>query len=545
MHRSHRVNGFLAVAALFVLAGCAGIGEQRGPADVVLLNGKVVTVDQRFSIADGLAVKGDRIIAVGSNSDIRQLVGPGTRVVELGGRTVIPGLIDNHTHAIRAAERWTQEARIDGITSRKQALDIIAAKARAARPGEWVLVLGGWTEDQFVDGKGGFTREELDAAAPDNPVLAQVLFARGYANTLALKAAGLDREDPARLRVLPPPAISRVRKAIPPVPGDEWRAGLRALMRDFNRVGLTSVIDVGGNGFTLRHYEPIAEFDRTGELTLRFYYMRYMSAERTEDVEGVISQIGKLTPRAGSDYFRLLGIGENVFGPTTDNTYRPFEPSDAAFDQWERLAAAAATRGLQVHQHMTHDTTIRAFLDRIERVNASTPILPLRWTLAHLDGISKSTLERVRRLGVGVAVHSRPSIQGQMVIKRWGNVGLDMPPLRMIRDSGVVMGLGSDTTIVAPYNPFVSLWWAVTGKMLDGTRVNSQTLTRAEALAAHTRANAWLMFEEKQLGTLEPGKLADLVVLDRDYLTVPEDAIKDLKPVLTMVGGKVVYEAAQ
>jgi predicted amidohydrolase YtcJ len=129
-----------------------------------------------------------------------------------------------------------------------------------------------------------------------------------------------------------------------------------------------------------------------------------------------------------------------------------------------------------------------------------------------------------------------------MVIKRWGGVGRDMPPLRMIQDSGVVMGLGSDTTIVAPYSPFVTLWWAVTGKMLDGTKVNEQTLTRAEALVAHTRANAWMMFAEDRLGSIETGKFADLLVLDRDYLTVPDDAIKDLKPVMTMVGGRVVHE---
>jgi len=358
-----------------------------------------------------------------------------------------------------------------------------------------------------------------------------------------LRAAGLDGEEAARTRVLPPPLIRKVRAAIPPVSPDAWRAGLRALMRDFNRAGLTSVIDVGGNGFTQQHYGPIAELDRAGDLTLRFYYMQFMSAAKPEEVDGVIGQVRDLKPRTGSEYFRLLGIGENVFGPTTDNTYRPFKPNKGAFDQWERISAAAAASGLQVHQHMTHDSTVGAFLDRIEAVNARTPVAPLRWTVAHLDGISKSNLARARALGVGVAVHSRPSIQGQMVIKRWGSAGRDMPPLRMIQDSGVVMGLGSDTTIVAPYNPFVSLWWAVTGKMLDGAKVNDQTLTRAEALIAHTRANAWLMFAEDRLGSIETGKLADLLVLDRDYLTVPDDAIKDLKPVMTMVGGKIVLEA--
>lgn len=534
------LRAFVLIATV-ALSACAG-PEGEAP-DMLMVNGKVLTVDGSFSVAQALAIRSGQIVATGSSESIRRLAGASTRVVDLGGRTVIPGLIDNHTHAIRAAEHWVHEARIDGVTSRRRALDIIASRAKALKPGEWVLVLGGWTEDQFVDRKGGFTREELDAAAPDNPVLAQVLFARGYANTLALRAAGLDKEDPQRLRVLPPPALRKVRAVIPPAQPDVWRAGLRALMRDFNRAGLTSVIDVGGNGFTQKHYEPVAEADRAGELTLRFYHMRFMSAERAADVDGVLSQIATLTPRSGSAYFRLLGIGENVFGPTTDNTYRPFKPETGAFAQWERIAAAAAARGLQVHQHMTHDSTVSAFLDRIESIDRKTPVAPLRWTLAHVDGASGAALERMRKLGVGVAVHSRPSIQGQMIAKRWGDISRDMPPLRKLRDSGIVMGLGSDTTIVAPYSPFVSLWWAVSGKMLDGTAVNSQTLTREEALIAHTRANAWLMFAENSLGSIETGKRADLVVLDRDYLTVPEDQIRDIRPVMTLVDGKIVYDA--
>lgn len=532
---------FILVVTVF-LAACAGSGGHGDAPDVVLINGKVLTVDKSFSVAQAIAVRGQSVVATGDNARIRSMAGPATRVVDLGGRTVIPGLIDNHTHAIRAAEYWAHEARIDGVVSRRRALEVIGEKARQLKSGDWVLLLGGWTEDQFSDQKSGFTREELDAAAPHNPVFAQVLFARGYANTLALKAAGLEREDPERTRVIPPPMLRKIRAAIPPVQPETWRAGLRALMRDFNRVGLTSVIDVGGNGFTQKHYEPISELDRANQLTLRFYYMRFMSAERPAEVEGVVSRIRDLSPRSGSDYFKLLGIGENVFGPTTDNTYRPFKPDADAFGQWERIAAAAAARGLQVHQHMTHDSTINAFLDRIESINRTVPVAPLRWTLAHVDGTSAETLERIRKLGVGVAVHSRPSIQGQMIAKRWRHAGRDMPPLRRIHDSGLVMGLGSDTTIVAPYSPFISLWWAVTGKMLDGTMVNAQTLTRAEALIAHTRSNAWLMFEENRLGTIEAGKLADLVVLDRDYLTIPADQIKDIKPMMTMVGGKVVYE---
>lgn len=532
-----------ALLLLVALTGCGSLGGQGGTPDLVLLNGKIVTVDGKFSIAEAVAVKGKHIMTVGKTADIRRMAGTHTRVIDLNGRTVIPGLIDNHTHAIRAAERWTQEARLDGVTSHRQALDIIAARARAAKPGEWVLVLGGWTEDQFIDKKGGFTRAELDAAAPDNPVFMQVLFARGYANSRALHAAGLDKEDPARTAVLPPPAIAKVHASMPPVPREQWMAGLRKLMADYNRAGLTAVLDVGGNGFTPAHYEPVAEFDKAGQLDLRFIYLQYTRADNPQQADEAAAYLRANRPFRGSDYFKVVGIGENVYGPTTDNTYRPFKPDPVHSAAWGKIAAAAAAGGWHIHQHATHDSTIADFLTQIEAVNAGTPIKPLRWTLAHIDGISAANIERLRRLGMGVTLHSRPSIQGQMVLKRWGKTGYDMPALRTIQDSGLIWGLGSDTTIVAPYNPFYSLWWAVTGRMLDGTKVNERTITREQALIAHTRSNAYFLFMERQIGTIESGKYADLVVLDRDYLTVPADQIRDLKPIITMVGGRIVYEA--
>jgi predicted amidohydrolase YtcJ len=540
LRRAMRLLGG-AVAAVLV-AGCAG--TPSGPvADTVLVNGRVATVDARSSMAEAVAVGGGRILAVGTSADIRRMAGPRTRVVDLGGRTVIPGLIDNHTHVIRAAERWTQEARIDGISSRRQALDIIAARARAARPGEWVVVLGGWTEDQFTDQKGGFTREELDRAAPYNPVFMQVLFLRGYANSLALKAAGMDGLPPERTRVLPPPSIRRMHEMMPAVTQEAWHAGARTLMADLNRVGITAVLDVGGNGFTQKHYAPFAELDAKGALTVRFVYLQYTEARTPEEGKALADRLLREKPHRGSDYFRVIGIGENIYGPTTDNTYQPFEPAAPAAQAWGGIVRAAARGGWHVHQHATHDSTIRMFLDQIEAVDRDIPVRPLRWTLAHVDGISDASVERLRRLGMGVTVHSRPSIQGQMVLKRWGAAGRNMPDLRRIQDSGLPWGLGTDTTVVAPYSPFVSLWWAVSGRMLDGSKVSDRTLTRQEALVAHTRSNAWFLFQERNIGSLEQGKHADLVVLDRDYFTVPEDEIRQIRPAMTMVGGRVVYEA--
>ena len=538
-------RGVLAALAGSALGGCAGAVQvpARPTADLLLTGGRIATLDDRQPSAEALAVRDGRVLAVGRAADLAPLAGPATRRIDLAGRTVIPGLIDNHTHVIRAAERWTQEVRLDGLTTRRAAFEAIATRARASRPGDWVVVLGGWTEDQFTDEKAGFTREELDRAAPRNPVFLQVLFARGYANTLALRAAGMDAQPADRTRVLPPPALRRMHQAMPAVEPEAWREGVRRLMGDLGRVGVTSVLDVGGNGFTQAHYRPFIEADARGELTVRVGWLQFTEAASAEQAQAVAARLAAGRPGPGSPFFHCVGIGENLYTPANDNTYQAFQPGGDAARGWATVARAAARHGWHIHQHATHDSTIAMLLDEIEAIDRDTPVRPLRWTLAHVDGVSEASLARMRRIGMGVTLHSRPSIQGQMVIRRWGGVGRDMPDLQRIQASGLPWGLGTDTTVVAPYNPFVSLWWAVTGRMLDGTRVNDRTITREQALVAHTRGNAWFLFREGELGTLQPGRAADLVVLDRDYFTVPEDAIRDIRPLLTLVGGRVAYDS--
>jgi predicted amidohydrolase YtcJ len=186
---------------------------------------------------------------------------------------------------------------------------------------------------------------------------------------------------------------------------------------------------------------------------------------------------------------------------------------------------------------------IDAFLDQYEAIDKVRPIKGLRWSFSHLDQVTPEQLERMKKLGMSAQIHSRPLIQGVLMHRAHGDKAYDMPPFRRVQDSGIHWGLGSDATAVTTSNPFYTLALAVTGKMVGGYKVNRQTITREEALIAHTRSNAWFLFQEGNLGSLAPGKYADLLVLDRDYLKVPADQIKDIKPLMTMVGGKVVYEA--
>ncbi|MGZ5092601.1 MAG: amidohydrolase [Burkholderiales bacterium] len=536
----------------------SGALAASAPADVILHNGKVITVDSFFSIRQAVAIRGERVIGVGGNADIDKLAGPSTRRVDLRGRTVIPGLIDNHAHFMRAVEYWPEEVRWDGVTSRTQALAMIAERAKQAQPGEWILVLGGWSLEQFIDSQAEFTKDELDRLAPNNPVLLQLIYFRIYTNTAGLKALGIDAnsKDPPGGRierssggeltgVMNGGGAVRVALAkLGEVSREKMLSNAKLIMRDLNRIGITTYQDQGGRGFTPRYFEPMRELAQKRELTVRVFYNLWQEPESPAQVDAALANINALMPFQGNDWFDNTGYGETVYFPLHDSTLvKETKPSAEAMVQWRRVAQAVADKNMHLNVHAQLRGSIEQFLDAIESINNVKPIKAYRWTFSHVDQLEPQDLPRLRRLGMYVQLHSRPSIQGVLFHNVYGERAWDMPPLRMVQDSGIPWGLGSDATAVTPSNPFYTLWWAVTGKMLGGRAVAKQTVTREEALIAHTRSNSYFVFRESDLGSLQPGKYADLLVLDRDYLTVPADQIKDIKPVLTMVGGRVVYEA--
>jgi len=208
-----------------------------------------------------------------------------------------------------------------------------------------------------------------------------------------------------------------------------------------------------------------------------------------------------------------------------------------------RIMQAIAESGMFLNAHVEMENAIEAYLGELEELNKVEPIKGLRWVLSHLDQVSDAQLARMKRLGMYAGLHSRPLIQGALMHKVHGERAWDMPPFKRVQNSGILWGLGSDATAVTTTNPFYTLWFAVTGRMVGGRKVNRQTISREEALIAHTRSNAFFIFQESNLGSLQPGKYAGLVVLDRDYFTAPAQQIKDIKPLMTMVGGKIVYRA--
>jgi len=544
------------VLAVVALAWSKPASAQT-PADIVLLNGKIVTVDDRFTVAEALAIKGERILAVGSNAEIETHKGPLTRVVDLNRRTVIPGLIDNHAHYMRAAEYWHREVRLDGITSHREALDLIKHKAAESKPGEWVVVLGGWAEEQFVDEPRGFSRAELDGIAPNNPVALQLFYFRVYANTAALKAMGIGpaTPDPTGIKIEKDdkgeltgalnggPSIGLLRDKLGAVARDKAVENARLLMHDLNKMGITAFQDQGGTGMKASHIEAFHMAHDAGQMTVRSFYNYYEEPRSVADVENLIARMAQIKPFQGDDWFDLTGYGETLYFPLHDALLaKAANPSAEALQLWQRLGLALAKNGIHLNVHAQLRGSIEGFLTAMEAINKERPIKGLRWTFSHLDQAQAQDLERMKRLDIYAQIHSRPTIQGALMFKVHGDLTYDMPPLRMIQDSGIPWGLGSDATAVTPSSPFTTLWWAVTGKMIGGKQVLRQTISREEALIAHTRANAVFLFQEGNLGSLAPGKYADLLVLDRDYLTVPADEILAIKPLLTMVGGKTVYD---
>ena len=532
---------------LFAIATAALQAQQ--PPDIVLTNGKIITVDDRFSIGQAVAVRGDRIVAVGTNQEVARLAGPNTRRIDLQGKTVIPGLIDNHAHIMEEGAIWKQELRLDGVDTRRQALQLIRAKAMAVPAGAWVYTLGGWSIDQFTDDKRHFSREELDQAAPNNPVLLQFTRSHTFLNSRAIQAIGLDAmRDPWIVRdangrptgVIESAGIAQVGRAIPEPPKDIFESGSMEMIRDLNRAGLTA----SGGPCPREFIDSFREWGRAGKLNLRFFcFMSAGGASTPQQVDRLLPEIAKLKPFQGDLWVDETAYGESVYQPLHDNMLaKVTNPTPDQLAQWRRIATEVAKAGLPLHVHATIENTITSFLDQIELIDKEYPIRNLRWALAHIDQINASHLERMKKLGMYAAVHTRPTIMGQIFNREHGDRSFDMPSLKLVQESGIVWGLGTDTFEVNQYRPFTTLWWAVTGKMVGGAPVLRQTISREDALIAHTRKNAFLVFQENNLGSIQPGKLADLVVLDRDYLTIPADQIKDIQPVLTMVGGKLAYE---
>ena len=554
---------YLAAVGVVLLAGagCAQIGarpEVVRHADMVLVNGKIVTVDKSFSVQEAVAIRDGKILAVGTTSNIRSLAADQTKVVDLQGRAVIPGLMDSHIHFLRAGFTWRREVRLDQAHSVQEILSLIEKRAGRISAGEWILTYGGWHYSQLKEQRAP-TRQELDRVAPNNPVLLRILLPHASShfavlNSAALKAVGITRDTSVPPNgviekdaageptgVLRRAAVPLALRNVPRASFQEKVDGLKLVMRDFHAAGLTSVIETVGGGVVDDDYQVLFELWRRNELTIRTALLYYTA--KFEDGQRWMRH----APMGfGDDWLKINGFGEQLVNAVQDNLASAFPLKPEGLEEYRKFVTEAAKNRWSIQQHTTLGTTAKAYLDIFEEVDRQYPIRDLRWSMAHVETISEADMQRVKRLGMGLTIHDRQVIQSELMKQAWGNAAASAPPLKKMLEIGMPVGAGTDATVVTPYHPFTTLWWLVTGKDWAGRVVRpNDRISRQDALRIHTVGSAWFSFDDKIKGSIEPGKLADLVVLTDDYLTVPEDKIREISSVMTIVGGKIVYEAKQ
>ncbi|WP_110654638.1 amidohydrolase [Salinicola halimionae] len=534
--------------------------------DLILVNGRFTTLNPSQPRAEAVAIQGGRFSKVGSASEVMAVADANTQVIDLRNKPVLPGLIDNHIHVIRGGLNFNMELRWDGVPSLADAMRMLKQQVAITPPPQWVRVVGGFTENQFVE-KRLPTLEELNAVAPDTPVFILHLYDRALLNAAALRAVGYTKEtpeppggeilrdakgNPTGLLLARPNATilySTLAKG-PKLPFDYQLNSTRHFMRDLNRLGVTSVIDAGG-GFQNYpdDYAVIQQLADDGQLTVRLAYNLFTQKPK-EEKQDFLNWTRSTRYKQGDDYFRHNGAGEMLVYSAADfedfREPRPEMPPEME-GELEEVVRVLVQNRWPWRLHATYDETISRALDVFEKVNEETPLEGIHWFFDHAETITERSMERIAALGGGVAVQHRMAYQGEYFVERYGAKAAEAtPPIARMLEMGVRISAGTDATRVASYNPWVSLAWLVTGKTVGGLRLYPQhhCLDRDTALRMWTEKVAWFSNEEGNKGRIVEGQLADLIVPDRDFYTCAEDEIAHTSSQLTVVGGRVVYAAA-
>ncbi|MBW8724322.1 MAG: amidohydrolase [Inquilinus limosus] len=538
--------------------------ETRAP-DVILHRGLITTLDRARPTASAVAITDGAFSAVGADHEVMSLAGPRTRIVDLKGRRVLPGLIDNHLHIIRGGLNFNMELRWDGVRSLADAMAMLKRQVAVTPPPQWVRVVGGFTEHQFAE-KRLPTIEELNAVAPDTPVFLLHLYDRAILNAAALRAVGYGKDTPeppggeitrapdgtptGLLLAKPNAAILYATLAKgPKLPFDYQVNSTRHFMRELNRLGVTGAIDAGG-GFQNfpEDYAVIQKLADEGQLTIRLAYNLFTQKPKGEK-DDFLNWTKTSRYKQGDDYFRHNGAGEMLVFSAADfedfRQPRPDMPPEME-GELEDVVRILAENRWPWRLHATYDETISRALEVFERVNQDIPLEGLHWFFDHAETISDRSIDRIAALGGGIAVQHRMAYQGEYFVERYGlGAAAATPPVARMLEKGVNVSAGTDATRVASYNPWVSLSWLITGRTVGGLRITPQhnCLDRETALRMWTENVTWFSNEEGRKGRIAVGQLADLIVPDRDFFACAESEIADTSSELTIVGGKVVWAA--
>jgi predicted amidohydrolase YtcJ len=561
-------RNFIRAAAALGLGVMAGpvLSKNSGSAgpNLIIRNAKITTLDAKTPNATAIAFMDGKVLALGSNANISKLATSATKIVDAQGRRIVPGLIDSHTHVIRGGLKYNLELRWDGVRSLATAMQMLREQVARTPAPQWVRVLGGWSEYQFEEQRAP-TLKEINDISPDTPVLVLNRYALIMMNRAALKAAGYTKDS-----VTPPGALlERDRNGEPtglllaeanpfllyaalaqgPMLGpDDQVNSMLHFMRELNRLGVTSVGDAAGGGQSYPDdYAVIEKLAKEDRLTLRFAYNLLPQKPKHEMDELRRWVVGGAKPGQGNDYYRLLGAGEVLVFSAADfeDFLMPRPDLPAVMEsELETVIRFLAGNGWPWRMHATYNETVGRALDVFERVHRDIPIDKMGWFFDHCEFVTPENLERIKKLGGGIAIQNRMSVQGEYFVRRYGlKAAAESPPVKRMLSLDLPVSLGTDATRVNSYNPWQALYWLVSGKTIGGTLLypEDKRVDRVEALRLMTVDGAWFSHETGKKGVLKPGAFGDIAVLDKDYLTIGEDDIQDITSVLTVVGGKIVH----
>ena len=514
---------------------------------LLLVNGKIHTMDARDSVVSSLLTDGNRIAAAGGKTQ------PGPRIqrIDLKGRTVVPGLIDNHNHVVLLGLRPGHDTRLENAQSMADVLATLGDKAKEVPAGEWITSIGGFDINQFTPAPAPVrfpTLQELDTVTPNHPVYIQESFAGpSVTNSLGKKffeGKGIDVGADGALAggFQTPNSTTRALFALRQMQTlDDMKRGTLDAQRYAASLGVTTHLDEGAfpaAGFDVdgaAHADEYHEYDallalyHEGQLINR-YRIDFLTMEADVNTPHLKARLANAFPKFGGGMLKTVGIGEFTAGDSAI--------IGAATPAWENGTKLVAQAGWRNENHSLTATDYKVIIDGWEKVNATAPITGLRWVVAHVPFITREYAEKLKALGGGVSV-----LGGWRYIS--GTAQQNGPPFKMLKEVGIPMGMSSDGMQISPMNPWLGLYYVVTGRNARGELINAdQTLNRNDAIHLYTAANGWFLGEEKLLGTIEPGKYADLVVLSADYFDptkVSDDAIKKIRSVLTVVDGKIVH----
>lgn len=561
----------LSLAAVALMVFTAGTSSAQQKADLIIYNGKVATMNQPGEFKQAIAMKDGIILATGTSAQlIAGYKSANTKLIDAGGKTVIPGLNDSHMHAVREGLNYNMELRWDGVKTLKRAMEMLKEQAARTPAGAWVKVVGGWNEFQFAE-KRQPTIDEINAAVPDKPVFITYLYGKAFLNKKGIEVLGYDKHtnypgsvveldkdgNPTGLLYAKetPMAIYKTLALTGKLTPEERINSSEHFYRELNSFGITSVIDAAGGAQNYdSDYQASLALARSGKLTVRtaYYLFAQQKGREFKDYEKWIAQVypNKNDHILMANGYAMEGAGENLIasGADFENFLEPrIVLSDSMETDLEPVIRLLVKNRWPFRLHATYGESIDRMLNVFEKVNKDTPFNGLRWFFDHAETITDAELVRVKALNGGVAVQFRMYFQGELYKNMYGQPKTQLPPIKKMLSMGIPVGMGTDAPRISTYNPWMALHWLLTGKTIGGMQFwpKEQVLDKYTALKLYTSGSAWFSGEQKLKGKLIKGMYADMVILTDDYFAATPEKVKQINALVTIVNGKVVYASGK